>query len=342
MRKRRILFNGAAFSMQEHGGVSRYFCRLLENLHGIQQLNIKLSLLVSNNLHLKEMGFTGSRYHSFLPNLDIRGKKYAIRTINKLDCMLRMLHDSFDIFHPTYYDPYFLAFIGNKPFVLTVFDMIHELFPHSFLDHKVDKYKDECIKRAAKIIAISQKTKDDIIRLKNVDPSRIAVIHLGPTFDQMRNDGYAIELKLPERYLLFVGTRTAYKNFDILIRASKELTAKCKDLHVVCAGGGPFRQTEEEKMLRLGVRTRFVHIAVKNDYVLASLYRNAAAFVFPSLYEGFGLPILESFSCGCPIVLSNASCFPEIAEDAAIYFDPADEQDLVESIFQALLDKKTV
>jgi glycosyltransferase involved in cell wall biosynthesis len=339
MSTKSILFDGQAFSFQQYGGISRYCCRLIDRLYRDKELDIKLSLVLSNNLHLEGMSLI--RHHSFLPKTNIKGRGFVIRNINKFDFILKSVFQSFDIFHSTYYDPYFLAFINDRPSVLTVHDMIHELYPECFPDNRTDKHKDECIKRAAKIIAISQNTKNDLIRLKNVDASKISVIHLGPPFEGKEVVTKSIEPNAPAQYLLFVGTRNTYKNFGTLVRAARQLTNKFKDLYIVCAGGGNFKQSELELMQDNGVRSRFIQIPFENDHVLISLYINAAAFIFPSLYEGFGLPILESFACSCPAVLSNSSCFQEIAEDAALYFEPRNEQELVESILRVLFDKQT-
>jgi glycosyltransferase involved in cell wall biosynthesis len=106
-------------------------------------------------------------------------------------------------------------------------------------------------------------------------------------------------------------------------------------LHLICVGGGAFTVAEQENMEKLGVQQHITH-TFADDEELAALYRGAAAFVFPSLYEGFGMPILEAMACGCPVVLSRASAFPEVAADVALYFDPKQPKDLARVVNELL------
>ena len=156
-------------------------------------------------------------------------------------------------------------------------------------------------------------------------PDRITVTHLGnnlaSTAGQPAPDGF------PAKYVLFVGTRNTYKNFPLFIEGVAPLVRADAELGVVCIGGGAFNDSERALLERESIGSRVIQRSV-GDHELASCYANAAAFVFPSLYEGFGIPIVEAFACGCPALLANASCFPEIAGDAARYFDPQDRESL--------------
>lgn len=103
------------------------------------------------------------------------------------------------------------------------------------------------------------------------------------------------------------------------------------DVDMICAGGQPFSPDEKEIFQGLGIYDR-VHYFSPADDELAFLYRHALAFIFPSLYEGFGIPVLESFACNCPVILSRVGSLPEVAGDAAVYFDPLSEEDIRSSI----------
>jgi glycosyltransferase involved in cell wall biosynthesis len=127
---------------------------------------------------------------------------------------------------------------------------------------------------------------------------------------------------VPESYLLYVGDRARYKNFRTFFLAYAMLARSRPDLHLVCVSPKRFRRAELDLIEGFGLERRCIHLRA-NDRQLAFLYRNAALFVYPSLYEGFGLPILEAFAADCPVALSDASCFPEIAGEAAVYFDPS-------------------
>jgi glycosyltransferase involved in cell wall biosynthesis len=141
-------------------------------------------------------------------------------------------------------------------------------------------------------------------------------------------------MDLPEEYILFTGTRDGYKNFQFFIISIADLLRKSKNLFLVCTGAG-FSKDEAALFIRLGIGEKVLHRFASEKEIL-HLYKAAICFVFPSYYEGFGLPILEAFESGCPVLLARASCFPEIAGDAALYFDPKNKQELVDTIWEIL------
>jgi glycosyltransferase involved in cell wall biosynthesis len=213
--------------------------------------------------------------------------------------------------------------------------MIHELFPRQFEDADIlIQEKRETICNADKIIAISENTKKDIVNILNVAPEKIEVIYHGNSFYPSKHKN---RLSLPFRYFLFVGDRTFYKNFSLLLKAFAQIQAQEKDLYLICTGKS-FSKAESEQISQLNLSESIMHISA-DDRDMEELYSRALFFVFPSLYEGFGLPILEAFACGCPIALSNTSCFPEIAGDAGCYFDPYDVDSIVYSCLQLINDE---
>jgi len=156
------------------------------------------------------------------------------------------------------------------------------------------------------------------------------VIHHG-FYESARDNAFTTPCK---NYMLFVGERGGYKNFYRFLDAVA-LTLKERDINLICAGSKPFCRSEEEVMLRLGIKGRVTWIA-PNDGELNELYHKAQLFVYPSLYEGFGLPILEAFSNQCPIAISNTGCFEEVAGDAAEYFDPYSAASISQAINNVL------
>jgi glycosyltransferase involved in cell wall biosynthesis len=251
-----------------------------------------------------------------------------------------LLEQDFDIFHPTYYDPYFLNYIGEKPFVLTIYDMIHEIFPEFYpLNEQTIVWKRTLAERAARIIAISENTKKDLINILNINPNKIKVIYLGSS---LLTDGYDQSINnivsLPQNYILFVGSRNLYKNFYFFLESIMPLLKRNRDLHLVCAGGGPFSIGETRFIKNLNVEGSVIQYPV-DDKLLTYLYKKASLCVFPSIYEGFGLPILEAYSCGCPIALSRSSSLPEIGGDAAVYFDPKDAAGMREAVEEIIGSK---
>ena len=330
----KILYDHQTFTLQKYGGISRYFYELICEFDKIQSVQVRTSLLVSDNHYISDKKHVN--YIKFIPHKEFRGKQRLMSLINKSNTILELKKQEFDVFHPTYYDPYFLKYIGNKPFVLTVYDMIHEKFKDMFSpDDKTSENKKLLVEKASKIIAISQSTKKDLIELFGVDESKIEVVYLGNSMF-FKSDTIA-NIAVPKRYILFVGSRGGYKNFNRFIKSITTLLIKDKELSVVCAGGGKFRNKEIKLFEDLKISKQVVQYDLDDD-VLAYFYKNAQLFVFPSLYEGFGIPVLEAFYCACPLVCSDTSSLPEIAVDGACYFDPYSEDSIKNVISQVLND----
>jgi len=212
--------------------------------------------------------------------------------------------------------------------------MIHEIFPHYFPPlSQVSANKKGLAQRAARIIAISENTKKDIVRIFGIDPDKIRVIHIGLSPLPPAHDG---GISLPERYLLFVGQRYEYKNFLPLAKSIRRILIR-QDISLVCFGGTGWTRNESEKLKEWEIADRVVALS-GDDRLLAHLYRNAVAFVCPSRYEGFGIPVLEAMACGCPVVSSNASSLPEVGGDAVSYFSPDDEASIEEAVERIVSD----
>lgn len=323
-----VLYDHQAFEMQRFGGISRYFYELITHLDGDAELAIRYY----TNDYLKEGKIEFAGYH--LPERLYKWFKGPIKRQNRLNSIERLEESDCKIFHPTYHQPYFLNHIGSKKYVLTVHDMNHELLPDAFSNTaEVIAMKRDTILRADRIIAISENTKKDIIQVLGVAPEKIDVVYHGvrPLLEEYK------QLRLPERYILYVGDRNSYKNFTQLLDAFASIARREEDLYLVCTGK-PFKKHEIARIAQLGLGKRILQMRV-NDYELKQLYQEALFFVFPSLYEGFGLPILEAFSYDCPVLLSNCSCFPEIAADAAAYFTPENTDSLKDMIARLLNDK---
>jgi len=240
----------------------------------------------------------------------------------------------FDILHPTYYDPYFLKFL-KKPFVLTVHDMTHEKLPEYFWPKdSLTHDKRICVQKANHLIAISETTKQDMIELYGLKPESIQVIHHG--IDLQSPFLLKDVNNLPANYILFVGDRGGYKNFYMLVDAFHYIHKKYPELQLFLVGGGPLTIAEVEYLSRLSLNERIVHRHV-DDEELNCVYSKAVAFIYPSLYEGFGLPVLESFRAKCPTLLSNIPSFKEVAGDAAFYFE-VDQVDSLIFMLEKILD----
>jgi glycosyltransferase involved in cell wall biosynthesis len=207
--------------------------------------------------------------------------------------------------------------------------MIHELFPEYFpFDKKTAYNKKTMLSRADRIIAISENTKKDILKYyPEIDEDKIDIIYLGTSYKTL-ND------QKKENYILFTGQRFGYKNFKCFLNASAPLLLKY-DITLVCTGKC-FDDNERKVIKDLHITEKVICKFV-SDEELISLYSKAAAFVFPSLYEGFGIPVLEAFAAGCPAILANTSSLPEIGGNAALYFDPYSIEDMRSAIEKVII-----
>ncbi|MDA8871748.1 glycosyltransferase family 4 protein, partial [Flavobacteriaceae bacterium] len=189
--------------------------------------------------------------------------------------------------------------------------------------------------KASRIIAISESTRQDLIEIFNINPSKIEVIYLANSLQLDKNAENKI--KLPKKYILYVGSRGGYKNFMNFLSSVTKILNSENNLHLVCAGGGKFDDQENTYISKNNLENKLLQFNI-DDKTLSYFYSNAKAFIFPSLYEGFGIPVLEAFACGCPLICSNTSSLPEIASDAAVYFDPSDEKSIHIAVLDVLKD----
>ena len=327
----KILYDHQMFDAQVYGGISRYFANLISGIGKYDRIETEASVLYTNNHYLK--GKVKSHIGRLLAQ-SVFSKPRKLRAWNKNYSKMRISRGQFDIFHPTYFHPYFLKFL-RKPFVLTVHDMIYELFPGYFQSTDLTaEYKRKLVTAANHIIAISETTKKDLMRLLDVPEEKITVVYHGYQSVDRTTDPL---LNLPEKYLLFVGSRDNYKNFDTFAAAFALVKKSHPDLKAVCVGGGDFTQEEAALFSKLQITDSVMQINI-NDRDLYWIYKKALAFVYPSLYEGFGLPILEAFDANCPVISSDISCFREVAGDASVYFDPQDAQVMANTIMETVDD----
>lgn len=327
----KVLFDHQIFSLQVYGGISRYFANIIKTLQKKEEVKAIQGFLYSKNYYQKAER-TGIKELIFKY---LTRNKPDIYQKNTKYCKYLLKKNDFDIFHATYFDPYCLKYL-KKPLVITVHDMIYERFPQFFpLEDPTPQQKKELANAADCIIAISETTKKDIIKYLDIEESKIRVIPHG--IDQDIPEYETID-HLPNRYILFVGSRGGYKNFIFLAEAFKNIAETDETLHLVLAGGGALTLEENEFLTSNKIIIKTFHLSA-TDKQLNTLYKNAICFVFPSLYEGFGIPILEAFKNNCPVLLSNCSCFPEIAGDAALYFEPESMSSLISNISLIMEDK---
>jgi len=319
----RVLYDYQAF-LQRQGGVSRYFAELIRALQQLPGFQAEVPVFFSDNEYLSARKTLFTRRH-------FKGKERLMAVLNQRPA-LRALSGSFDVFHPTYYRPYFLSGL-RRPFVLTVHDMIHEVFGHDHVrDDGTAAAKRLLCRRASRIIAVSQSTKNDLCRLLDVPEEKVSVIHHATSLT------YSGGPRVHEKpYLLFVGARSGYKNFTRFLEAAAGVLLR-QGVEVVCVGGGSFSQDEIALIRSLHLSGRVTLRDAGSPGALANLYHFAQALCYPSLYEGFGFPLLEAFACECPVAAGRTSSLPEVAGDAAAWFEPESVSSIRAAIERILTD----
>lgn len=325
----KIAFDHQIFGWQEYGGISRYAYELAAELSTSceQEVAIISPLYVNRYLdnapqQLKIQGLQA-------PAFKRSGRVY--RAINYLLARPAIERYEPDIVHETYY-----AAIGVAPrcakVVLTVYDMIHERFPEYFsVASPTRREKALAVARADHVICISEQTRLDLIEFLGVSSAKISVVHLG--FSLTAAPQLASENGASSRqYVLYVGSRTGHKNFVGLLKAYAGSQLLKDEFDLVCFGGGEFTTMERQLINELGISSGNVRQVSGDDSLLGFYYQAARAFVYPSLYEGFGIPPLEAMSFSCPVICSNTSSIPEVVGDAAVQFDPTNYEAMQKAI----------
>jgi glycosyltransferase involved in cell wall biosynthesis len=318
----KVAYDPQIFAMQVYGGVSRYFFEIASRIANRSGVQVSITAPMHVNAYLERVpqglvsGFRAPKTDRL--RMPVRGLSMLIG-----DWMLRA--QAPDIVHETYYFPYRLGPRRARR-VLTIYDMIHERFASNFPHaNRVARYKALAAERADHIICISESTRRDAIEILGLHPDKTSVIHLG--FEIMNSDRENAEnLVLPTNkpFLLYVGNRGGHKNFLGLLEAYATSPPLRAGYGLICFGGGAFNRDELEATHRLGLDSSQVMQLGGSDHLLSRLYQRASAFIYPSLYEGFGLPLLEAMSYDCPVVCSKTSSIPEVVGDAGEYFEPRD------------------
>lgn len=325
----KILFSHDIFSAQAYGGASRLFAELHRALlaHGVRS---RVSAGLHVNTYLAgQRGVTGVRVPGAGSSVSLR------RAARLCDAPLdRATIRSWKpaVYHLTYFPRRTTR--APVPVAVTVLDMIHELYPDQFPAHDPTSARKRHWANAAEVVfAISEHTKRDLVALLDVPAEKVVVVHPGVApmeADPSFNAGAYGD------YLLYVGERSVpYKNFEALVLAIARSEVAHR-LGLVCFGA-PLTSTEMELLSRLAMLSR-VHVVAGTDGQLAALYAGAQALVYPSRYEGFGLPPVEAMALGCPVACSRGGSLPEVVGDAALAFDPDDIDDIASALDRIVVD----
>jgi glycosyltransferase involved in cell wall biosynthesis len=280
--------------------------------------------------------FTSHPPHDLDPSIEIKTTRWntdrpALRILWEQIAQPRTVRQAkADVLHAT-------AFVGpivrSCPTVLTIYDLSFALYPHLFRGFKQTYLRigtRYSARHAKRIIAISDNTRRDIARLYGVPLERIDLAY--PGVDQTARRRSNVELarfchekSLPAKFLLFLGTLEPRKNLPMVIRAFAQMKQDCPDAQLVLAGGlGWLADEIFDTMKSAGLEDRVILPGFVAEEEKSLWYSAATAFVYPSIYEGFGLPPLEAMACGTPVIVSSAASLPEVVGKAGVMIDPSD------------------
>ncbi len=320
----KVLYDAQIFRQQRYGGISRYFCELATELARDPTVTPRILAPHHRNEYLAAVpapvvvGWHQKHWKRLGKLSRALGRFVERRTTARLRP---------DVIHETYYWGPLVQHPGALT-VLTVYDMIHERFPERFeAGDRTAEAKRSAVERADHVVCISHSTKRDLLERLPVPESKVSVIHLSsslvPPAAPPKAEGAP--------YLLYVGDRGGYKNFGALVEAVGA-SPKLRDFRIACFGGGALGAAEWQAIAAAGIARERIVWHQGDDDALARLYAGAFCFVYPSLYEGFGIPPLEAMHCDCPVVCSHTSSLPEVVGDAAQTFDPARAGSLQEAL----------
>jgi glycosyltransferase involved in cell wall biosynthesis len=324
-----IIVDGIIYQTQSHGGISRLYDEILPRMCD-QDQDLRISLLTSGKCKKTPPRHPRIDHQELFP---IDELLRPTRLWGRIGLGIRaylqnstQLNREGQIWHSTYFT---IPHTWKGSIVLTVYDMILERFAKDLFSKPINeayrKHKRYCIEKADIIICISEATKKDLEEFCNIDSSKTRVIHLAasPVFRQLNGTGDLSRSFSSKPFLLFVGARVAYKNFENLLNAYSSWTNR-NDINLVVVGS-EWTPREKQRIRELDLEGKVVLLTNVNSDELCILYNRASAFVFPSLYEGFGIPLLEAMACGCPVVASNIPSTVEVAGDCPVYFEPKDK-----------------
>lgn len=327
----RVLFDNTVFFQQRRGGISRYFCELIYEL---SKLGVGAALHVGRgvNEHVDNL-LQGCRLDEQFQTYGENGTSNKI--FSRYREFSRIQAGWPNIIHETYYR----RWVGGAtvPRVITVHDLIHEYKLGDLRRaRRVASNRERAITRANKIICVSQATKRDLLDFYNVSESKVEVVYHGisPHFIEQTQPCNLDGIGGCE-FVLYVGSRGAYKNFTTLLTAFSLSDAAQRGLCLVCFGGGLFSHDEVRVIDKLGL-TGKVRVVFGDDQLLSRYYANASLFVNPSRCEGFGMTNLEAVACGAKVAVSDIAVFREVLMEGPFYFDPTSPEGIARAIDDAL------
>ncbi len=338
----RILYDHQVFSLQDAGGASRYYYELMHALAGVSrvhtdEVHTELWLGINGTVYpFRDLAPAKAHIVAWGKFLKRGGSRYIANEL--LSNALAPFAGRMDLYHPTLYRC--MPLVRARRILATHHDCAHELFPHLFPNVKqIIHAKRRLYAQADAIICVSESSRQGLLQFYDVDRAKTRVIHHG--LHRLLGSAaaaFALRAHVPADYLLFVGSRAAYKNFNNLLRAFCA-TGLHKSMLLLVAGGGPLTTEEQALAQQLEIAKSLIVFPQPADALLAEAYAAATLLVYPSRCEGFGFPPLEAMAAGCPVLVSHTSSLPEICGDAPFYFDSEDQTSLEAALLRAIHDQ---
>lgn len=334
----KIKFDYQIFIMQEYGGISKYFIYLSKfiNSSSNHQSKIIAPIYINKNINdIDQIELIGL-YIYYVS----RFVKRMLWYINSIIDYFYSYNNNLDINHKTFYsiNSDSRSKKGTRV-ITTIHDMTYEIFPEYFKNaNNISRCKLKACNKSDHIIAVSHSTKNDLVKIFNIRPEKISVIYHGvdkSIFFQFKSQVKFINEIGP--FILFVGNRHLYKNFNSLLKAYSLNKTISDNYKLVLFGGEDFLEEENILIKELGLFSNILKFK-GNDTLLANFYNAASLFVYPSLYEGFGMPVLEAMACGCPVIAGNNSSIPEVVKDSCLLIEDFKDINLIEKNITMLLE----
>jgi len=335
-----LIVDGIVYRYQANGGISRIFDNLLPLLCE-QNPDLKVKLFNAWGL-AKNLPRHKNISKLLLKNWDrsIQPWKLWRKIFSKIHhfVLKSLIGDTRGkIWLSTYYTVPPFKWEGRQ--IVFAYDFIYEIFPSMLPDSaRVILMKKEAIMKADAVICISHSTVRDLVNYYFIPESKIFVAELGCNHIFKQRSGEEIRNKIDKPFILYVGKRDYYKNFGRLLSAYTQWKER---LNIKLLAVGPAWSSEEEKFIKKhDLSNQILLLQGIHDDHLCDLYNQALAFIYPSLYEGFGLPVLEALACGCPVVASRIASTVELAKDLPFYFEPSDESGIINALNHAIEEGK--
>ncbi len=325
-----IGIDGNEANVEHQVGVSVYTKNLLDFFQKKSTKEIQFRVYLREEAHLSMPSET-----EFFKYVVVKGKFMWSQIYLPLHLNLKKEIDIF--FAPAHYSPRFCP----VPLVVTIHDLAYLYFPQEFLKkdlYKLENWTKYSVTKAKHIIAVSKSTKKDLMKEYNLPEEKIQVIYNGFEKETSNLQPHTLNILQThelekEKYVLYVGTIQPRKNIRFLIQAFKKFHDKSPEYKLVLTGkkGWLYEQIYEE-VDKQNLQDSVIFTGYIPDEDVIELYKNAFCFVFPSLYEGFGIPLLEAMSYNCPVISSFAASLAEVGGDACMYFDPKTDRDLIDDL----------